>query len=86
MKCLVSLRGPWRTATTDEAAARFRVLQAAARMAVFPVTPGVFTMVTFSRCLYAQLTQQQFHPPKVFQKVSVRACKARSHTWRVLTA
>ena len=79
MKCLVSLRGVWRTAATDEAAACVHVLQAAARMAVFPVTPGVFTMVTFSRCLYAQLTQQQFHPPKVFQKVSVRACEALTH-------
>src|SRR5690606_37253141 len=32
----------------------------------------VMTMVTFSRCLYAQLTQQPFHPPKVFPKLPAR--------------
>jgi len=32
----------------------------------------VMTMVTFSRCLYAQLSQQPFQPPKVFPKLPPR--------------
>lgn len=44
-------------------------VQAAARMRCFGVKPDTYTMVTFTRCLYAQLSQQRFFPPKAFAKV-----------------
>jgi SGT1 protein len=40
--------------------------QAAARMERFPPADMVTTLVTFNRCLYAQLAQQVFEPPRGF--------------------
>ncbi|KAK9820566.1 hypothetical protein WJX72_011716 [[Myrmecia] bisecta] len=41
-------------------------MKAAARLAHFPAEDMVSTLVTFNRCLYAQLAQQQFEAPRGF--------------------
>jgi len=45
-------------------------LKEATKMKKFGVNPVVPTMVRFTRCLFAQLQSQQFHPPLSFGNIS----------------
>lgn len=52
------------------------VLQLCNRMPTFPPQPLVPLAPRFTRCMFAQLSQQRFLPPKCFRKVSAHCCRA----------